>query len=95
MRSAGLFGVVSSDFPGDDPTSPRQLALRDFQLVDGTLAALAESAGMRVDALDTSGAITGLPNPRTHDGDARLEVPAHPREGLASAITNSGIKDPR
>lgn len=58
VRSAALFDVVSSRYPDDDPTAPRQLALRDFQLVDGTLATLAEAEGMTVDALDTSGAIT-------------------------------------
>ena len=46
VRSASLFAE-----PGDALT-PRQLALRDLQLLDGALARLATSLGMRVQALD-------------------------------------------
>jgi uncharacterized membrane protein YccC len=53
VRSAALFDAVSAKL-GDrvELTSPLQLALRDLELIDGTLAALAESMGVRVEAFD-------------------------------------------
>ena len=59
VRAAGSFDTVRAHFPSDAPTAPRQLALRDLQLVDGSLAALAAALGMSVTALDTTGTIAG------------------------------------
>jgi len=57
VRSAGLFDLVSTHIPDRDFTAPAQLALRDLQLIDGAMAHIAKSAGMPVQALDTSGVI--------------------------------------
>lgn len=54
LRSAALFDRIASSLDDEDVTTPRQLAFRDLELIDGSLAALAQSLGMQVEALDTS-----------------------------------------
>ena len=54
VRSASLFDVVATDLPDADYAAPAQLALRDLQLIDGVMAALASSEGLSVVALDTA-----------------------------------------
>lgn len=54
VRSASLFDVVATGLPDSTYTAPAQLALRDFQLIDAAMAALADSEGLSVVALDTS-----------------------------------------
>jgi hypothetical protein len=56
-RSAARFDLVVSDLDGGDFTTRPQLALRDFQLLDGALATLAQSSGLAVHALDTAAPI--------------------------------------
>ena len=53
VRSAALFEVIASGLGDQLVTSPTQLALRDLQLIDGAMAALADAVGMQVEALDT------------------------------------------
>lgn len=52
-RSASLFERVAKDLDDAGALTPRQLSLRDLQLLDGSLAALATAAGLEVRALDT------------------------------------------
>lgn len=54
LRSAALFDRIASELEDEDVTTPRQLAFRDLELIDGSLATLAQSLGMAVEALDTS-----------------------------------------
>ncbi|GAB3914265.1 membrane protein [Microlunatus endophyticus] len=54
MRSAALFDRIASGLDDEDVTTPRQLAFRDLELIDGSLATLAQSLGIQVEALDTS-----------------------------------------
>ena len=65
VRAAGSFAQVADRYPGDDRTAARQLALRDLQLIDGAVAAVASAARMPVEALDTSAALD-----RPAEGDA-------------------------
>lgn len=54
VRAAAMFDVASRSLGADEAvTSPRQLALRDLELIDGTVASLAEAMGLRVEALDS------------------------------------------
>jgi uncharacterized membrane protein YccC len=53
VRSASLFDRIAGRLDDDDVTTPRQLAFRDLELIDGSLATLAQSVGMRVEGLDT------------------------------------------
>jgi hypothetical protein len=52
-RSASRFEEVAKDLADAGTLSPRQLTLRDLQLLDGSLAALATAARLEVRALDT------------------------------------------
>jgi uncharacterized membrane protein YgaE (UPF0421/DUF939 family) len=52
-RSAALLDQLSVQLNDGDVTTPRQLTLRDLQLLDGALATLARSIGMQVHGLDT------------------------------------------
>lgn len=52
VRSAAMFDLVAQASPGD-LTAPLQFALRDLQLIDGAMAAVAQSAGLGVRALET------------------------------------------
>ena len=52
-RSASLFESIAKDLDDAGTLTPRQLTLRDLQLIDGSLAALASAAGLTVRALDT------------------------------------------
>jgi hypothetical protein len=54
LRSAALFDRIASDLDDEDVTTPRQLAFRDLELIDGALATLAQSLGMQVNSLDTA-----------------------------------------
>lgn len=54
LRSAALFDRIATDLDDDDVTTPRQLAFRDLELIDGALATLAQSLGMRIESLDTA-----------------------------------------
>ncbi|MBO0810832.1 MAG: FUSC family protein [Microlunatus sp.] len=54
LRSAALFDQIASGLDDEDITTPRQLAFRDLELIDGALATLAQSLGMRVGSLDTN-----------------------------------------
>ncbi|MCF8587652.1 FUSC family protein [Gordonia liuliyuniae] len=56
-RSASLFERVAADLDDHGRLTPRQLVLRDLQLIDGAVAALAVSAELQVRAVDT--AVTG------------------------------------
>jgi hypothetical protein len=51
VRSASLFEAVGRS-TGRAPTDPPMLALRDLQLIDGTLAVIAGQLGLEVTALD-------------------------------------------
>jgi hypothetical protein len=53
VRTASLFDRVSALLDSGDYLAPRELALRDLQLLDGTMATLAQSLGLTVRALDT------------------------------------------
>lgn len=53
LRSAALFERLATEL-NDSVTAPRQLSLRDLQLINGALAALARSIGMEVQGLDTT-----------------------------------------
>ncbi|QDP95793.1 FUSC family protein [Microlunatus elymi] len=53
LRSASLFDRVAGELDDQDVTTPRQLALRDLELIDGALASLATSVRMQVQGLDT------------------------------------------
>jgi hypothetical protein len=57
-RSAALFDLVVTDLEEGDVTTHPQLALRDFQLLDGALAGLARAGGLSVQALDTAATTT-------------------------------------
>jgi len=52
-RSASRFESVAKELDDAGALSARQLSLRDLQLIDGALAALATAAGLEVRALDT------------------------------------------
>lgn len=52
-RSASRFESVAKELDDAGTLSARQLSLRDLQLIDGALAALATAAGLEVRALDT------------------------------------------
>jgi uncharacterized membrane protein YgaE (UPF0421/DUF939 family) len=54
LRSAALFDRIASELDDEDVTTPRQLAFRDLELIDGALATLAQSLGMQVKSLDTA-----------------------------------------
>ena len=71
LRSASLFDRVAGTLDDQDVTTPRQLALRDLELIDGALASLATSVRMRVQGLDTD---TGEPPDRPEDGDDAAEA---------------------
>lgn len=58
VRSASLFDLVATRLDERDFTAPPQLALRDLQVIDGAMAALARSADLDVQALDTAGSIS-------------------------------------
>ncbi|SDT10422.1 FUSC family protein [Microlunatus soli] len=52
LRSASLFDRVATALDDQDVTTPRQLALRDLELIDGALASIAGSLRMQVRGLD-------------------------------------------
>lgn len=52
LRSASLFDQVATALDDQDVTTPRQLALRDLELIDGALASIAGSLRMQVQGLD-------------------------------------------
>lgn len=54
LRSAALLEQLANELDDGDVTTPRQLTLRDLQLIDGALATLARSVGMQVQGLDTA-----------------------------------------
>jgi uncharacterized membrane protein YccC len=54
VRAAALFDRVAADLESSDYLAPEQLALRDLQLLDGAMAALADALGLTVQALDTT-----------------------------------------
>jgi hypothetical protein len=58
VRAAARFDEVATLLEDSEYLAPPQLALRDFQLLDGTMATLAQSLGLTVHALDTDGPIT-------------------------------------
>lgn len=60
-RSAALFDLVVTDLETSDLTTRPQLALRDFQLLDGAMATLAQTRGLTVRALDTAATTTPEP----------------------------------
>nr|BFE57384.1 FUSC family protein [Dactylosporangium thailandense] len=51
VRSASRFAALAAALPLPDTAAP-QLALRDLQLIDGSLAVIAEQLGLTVTALD-------------------------------------------
>lgn len=53
LRSAALLDQLALELDDGDVTTPRQLTLRDLQLIDGALATLARSVGLQVQGLDT------------------------------------------
>jgi hypothetical protein len=53
LRSASLFDRLSEALPAP-PTAPAQLALRDFQLIDGSAATVAALLGLTVMSLDAA-----------------------------------------
>ena len=53
-RSASLFERVATGLDDHGRLTPRQLVLRDLQLIDGATAALAKSADLDVHAVDTA-----------------------------------------
>jgi uncharacterized membrane protein YccC len=55
VRAAARFDQVATRLEDSDYLAPPQLALRDFQLLDGAMATLAQSFGLTVHALDTDG----------------------------------------
>jgi uncharacterized membrane protein YgaE (UPF0421/DUF939 family) len=57
VRTAALFDLIATGLDSYF-TAPEQLALRDFQLIDGALAAIAETSGVPVLALDTTATLT-------------------------------------
>jgi fusaric acid resistance family protein len=66
VRSAALFDLVVTREAGHDENrwagpSPLTLAMRDLQLLDGAMAALAETAGRPVRALDTTALLDSSP----------------------------------
>jgi uncharacterized membrane protein YccC len=54
VRAAALFDLTAPHLSDSDYLAPSQLALRDFQLLDGAMANLAHSIGLSVRALDTA-----------------------------------------
>lgn len=70
LRSAALFDRIASGLDDEDVTTPRQLAFRDLELIDGSLAALAQSLGMQVEALDTRAAVRPGSSPGRRSGQA-------------------------
>jgi len=70
LRSAALFDRIASGLDDEDVTTPRQLAFRDLELIDGSLATLAQSLGMQVEALDTSSALRKGSSPGLRSGQA-------------------------
>jgi uncharacterized membrane protein YccC len=61
LRSASLFDRVAVALDDQDVTTSRQLALRDLELIDGSLASIAGSLPMQIRALDDN------PEPATVD----------------------------
>jgi len=53
VRSAALFDLLAASTDRGEFTTSLQLALRDLQLIDGAMAAIAQTAGLSVQALDT------------------------------------------
>jgi uncharacterized membrane protein YccC len=53
VRAAARFDQVATLLDDGDYLAPPQLALRDFQLLDGAMAGLSQSLGLTVHALDT------------------------------------------
>ncbi len=62
-RSAALLDQLAVQLNDGDVTTPRQLTLRDLQLLDGALATLARSIGMQVHGLDTAAQPQASPQP--------------------------------
>lgn len=58
VRAAARFDQVATLLDDGGYLTPPQLALRDFELLDGAMAALAHSVGLTVHALDTGEPIT-------------------------------------
>ena len=66
VRAAALFDVAAAQLDDGNHLAPSQLALRDLQLLDGTIATLAHSLGLSVQALDTSNTSEPAPRPQPH-----------------------------
>jgi hypothetical protein len=54
VRAASQFDLVATGLDAGAYTAAPQLALRDLQLIDGSMALLAEAVGLNVQALDTA-----------------------------------------